>query len=265
MFRTGLQKPIIVVLLIALIIIGFIFGFLCLDHKLLWSRGYGLISRPLSPNFIASMTFFHPVSKFLNEYAGESDRSLPEARAIAANIPKVTLAGNQPYTKLGIYVLESRKTKQFFLYSPNNIVDNSSKIRQMKNKFSLSEKDKRGVFHARGAGVVVACVMATRESEAGMYEPYQNYPLALKKAVGLEAWKTWGFLRDLSSSDYRYITTYHVYSNIPPIPGCLAYTDQTCPQFDKFYYPEEILPVFKAIYPNADVPEEQILREGRDY
>ena len=143
------------------------------------------------------------------------------------------------------------------MYSPNNLIA-ASKLTRMENKFRLSTGGEGEFFHPRGADLVVVCVMARGESPPGVYHAYPDYPLRLKEIIGFEEWKKWYFIVKDRWSHY-------VQSDIPPVPGCLAYTDLMQPESSKFYFPEEILAIFKAIYPNADIPEEQILREGRDY
>jgi len=257
-----LSRKLIIGVSVILVLAGSLFALLVWEAILLQSRGYGHIGRlSVPPHFLASLTLnrienfcLKRYREFYKKTGSQVDYKWPDAKIIAANVPEVALVDNQPYAKFGIYILNSKKTKQTFLYSVNSQVT-TSKLARMLEKLWNASKEQALV------DPVTTCVMATREKPHGVYHPYEDYPLPLKEDIGFEAWKTWYFImRDDGAA-----LTYYVQSDIPPIPGCLAYIDQIEPQFSKFYYPEEILPIFKAIYPNANIPEEQILREGRDY
>ena len=108
----GALLKVIIGVLIVLAIMCLLAGFMYLEHKLLWSRGYGMITRPLPPDVIAVTTFVRPVNEFLNEYSKNTDGKLPDAKDIAANVPKIILDENQPYANFNIYILTSEITKQ---------------------------------------------------------------------------------------------------------------------------------------------------------
>jgi len=248
-----LLRKLIISVLIALILIGSLVAFLWVDSYLHVARGYGLISRP-APPFLGPSQTLSDMKVFFNKHGEEFAWKLPDAEILAANISEMVLVENQPYTRFGIHILKSRKNKQEFLYSPNNFVLNSKLTRILEKLWQRSKKKAVSL-------PIVACVKAMKEDPRGVYQAYRDYPANLKEIIGFEAWKSWYFIM----RDNGCYFAYYVDSDIPPIPGCLAYTDEKEPQLSKFYYPEEILDIFKAIYPNADIPEEQILREGRDY
>lgn len=254
--RIILRKLVIVVLIILAVIgslIGLLVSFLWQDQRLHETRGYGLISRPAPPFLGPSQTLWD-MNVFFNEHGEEFAWKWPDAEILAANISEIVLVRNQSYTRLRIYILKSRKNKQKFLYFPNNFVPDSKLTRILEKLWQTSKK--KAVIQR-----IVACVMAMKEDPRGVYHAYRDYPPDLKEIIGFGAWKSWYFI-----SEYDGVSlVYYVQSDIPPIPGCMAYIDQMQPELSKFYYPEEILPIFKAIYPNADIPEDQILREGRDY
>ena len=227
-------------------------AFLHWDMKLTETRGYGLIGGPGPPDQHV-LTKFQLIEQYYRKHYREFDGKWPDAEIIAANVPEVVLAKNQPYTKFGIFILELEDTKEAVLHSTNETVENSKLRRMSENLLKNRKVD---------ASPVVVCVMGAREVSPGVYEPYKDYPKILKEDFGSEAWKTWWYI-DFWEEDGPY--TYYVQSDIPPIPGCLAHGSVQNRKSNKFYYPEEILPAFKAIYPNADIPEDQILREGRDY
>lgn len=248
-----LRRTLVISVLIVVILTGSLVGLVFWEAKLLETRGYGLISRP-APPFLGPSQTLRDMKVFFNEHGEEFAWRCPDAEILAANISEMVLVGNQPYTRFRIYILKSRKNKQEFLYSPNNFVPDSKLTRILEKLWQTSKKE---AVTQR----IVACVMAMKEDPRGVYHAYRDYPPNLKEIVGFEAWKSWYFIM---GDDGCYLT-YYVQSDIPPIPGCLAYANQMQPESSKFYYPEEILPIFKAIYPNAYIPEEQILREGRDY
>jgi len=256
MALTPLRKLIIGVFIILLFIGSFI-SFIVLEGALVWTRGYGLISCPYPPYVPAMTTLYHIDDYFLaswrhyyNEEKPEGlDYRWPDAKTIAANIPEVSFTENQPYTKFGIYILKSRHTEQLFLYSPIDVLTDSN-LTRMKDKL----RETSGIH----AFPVIMCVMAAGEGQSGEYVAYPAYPLRFKELFGAEEWKKWYFIVREHFESF-------VQSDIPPIPGCLARTSEENRKLGKFYYPEEIILAFKAIYPNADIPEEQILREGRDY
>jgi len=239
------RKLIIGVLIVLLSIgsfIGLLIGFLWMDQNLDETRGYGLVGRPAPPSLRAVKTLALIVEAHEKSWDGSVYR-WPEAKTIAANVPKLVLVEDQPYTNFRVYMLKSEKTKQVFLYSPKNKLVTDSKLTQMMEKlWSLSNAQ---------ALPVVACVMAARQDRHGVYYAYKDYPSRFKKTIGDEAWKTWYFIMDGD-------LIYYVRSDIPPVPGCIAHVFQRNPKLSKFYYPEEIIPLFKAIYPDANIPREQI-------
>lgn len=256
---SGSRKLVIILFIIAGAIACLI-GTVWWGMKLYEARGYSfLMPRPDAPYGRARRRLWQ-INEFYEKNAEKFDWKWPDAKTLVANIPELILVKNQPYEEFDIYVLKSERIKQAFLYSPNSFVA-TSKLARMKNRFRLSTEGEREVFQAGGARFVVVCVMAARKNLDGIYCPYNEYPLALKKTIGLEAWKTWYFIME----DDGLALTYYIQSDLPPIPGCLAYIDQMESKLSKFYYPKEIIPAFKAIYPDADIPEEQILPEGRDY
>ena len=175
----------------------------------------------------------------------------PDVNIVDSEFPELSMAENQPYEEYGIHILEVGKRNQRILYMPNNFID-SSVIRRI-----IENKDLRTLE------VVAVCVMAIREEPKGVYYPYNDYPQRYKEDIGYEAWKTWYFIS--WNAENSCTSIYYILSDIPPIPGCLEYTNLLNEKASKFFYPEEILPVFRTIYPNAEIPEEQILRKGRDY
>ncbi len=185
------------------------------------------------------------------------DWKWPAADTLATDIQNITSADTQPYEQIDIYILKSERIKQEFLYGPNNFID-SSKLERIINKFYSSETYKNMLV----AAPVILCVKAAKEDPDGVYYAYHEYPPRLQKIFPPEVWKTWVCTIMV---DNRLAPTFEIFSDTPPIPGCLMYMDDLKPELNKFYYPEEILPAFKAIYPNAKIPEDQILREGRDY
>jgi len=251
MFLVRSRKLIIGVLIIPVAIVSLI-AVVQGDQYLYEARGYGfLLGRAIPPGELARETL-NCIKQWYQEKGAELDWSWPDAKTIAANVPGVLLVEDQPYTKFGIYILKSKKTKQLFLCFSEGLLPNS-KLGVLRGKLWETRKV--------DAVTIFVCVMAAREEPRGVYHAYKDYPSRLKKTIGAEAWKTWYFIE----GDDGFYITYYVQSDVPPIPGCLAYTDQREPQLSKFYYPEEIMPAFKAIYPNTEIPQEQILREGKDY
>lgn len=256
------RQKLIVGVLIGLVIISSSVGLLLWEVNLLRTRGYGHIARlSVPPYFLASLTLNHiedfclkRYHKFYQETGSQLDYEWPDANAISANIPEVSLPEHQPYIRFGIHILKSVKTGQAFLYSPNYVVA-SSNLDRMSEK--LNKNNKEQVLVAP----IIICVMAIRETQGGVYQPYEDYPLPLKEVIGFEAWKTWYFI----IGDNGAPLTYNLQSDIPPIPGCIAYIDLMEPELGKFYYPEGIVPVFEVIYPGVFIPEDQILHEERDY
>lgn len=249
------RHPIIIRFLIVLVSIGSLIGFsavlLWIDQNLYQTRGYGLVSHAAAPGLRAAKT----LALIVKAHKRSWDRSgckWPSANAVAVNIPELVLVKEQAYSKLGIYVLRSEKTKQVFLYSPENNLLTAHKLAKIREK----------MWSTSGAEAfqVVACVVAAKQDSNGGYYAYEDYPSRLKKAVGVDSWKKWYFIADINGG-----LVYSAQSDNPPVPGCLAHIFLENPKLNKFFYPEEVMPILKTIYPKVVVPEEQILREVRDY
>lgn len=250
---------IIIYALISLLLVTAVIGIVWWDQRLHETSGYGFLLGPSYPWERASKVLYQMV-EFYNKDGEILSWKWPDVKIVLANMPELTLEVDQPYAPYGIYILKEEKIQQGFLYLQNKLIT-ETQLERIKDKFSLSKKDETGIWHPRGASLVVACVMATRKDPNNVYIPYNMYPARNKKSVSREAWETWYFVTENDGV----VITYHIQSVIPPIPGCLAYIDMMESKLSKFYYPEKIIPAFKAIYPNAEIPEEQILREGRDY
>jgi len=217
------------------------------DDKLEKKRGYGfvLLRRGGDPWVGVS-----PVLDRLFEFCNAHGGALTPAQQVPEIVPGLVLDANQPYRSYGIYILRTLETDQWFLYS-SNISSNS-----------FTEKD----FEDRGISTkdalvlpVCMCVMATREVSRGQYRAYHEYPPSLAREIGEQAWRTWFFLSPAPPEVGR------IESTIPPVPGCVALDCIVREEKSKFYYPEEILPQLRTIYPNVQVPEELILRKGADH
>jgi len=247
MDRNLLRKPSIRVLIVLLLISSLavlLVCFLWIDQSLQETRGYGLIGLPAPPGERADKTL-HLILECQKSLYGSS-YNWPEAKIISENVPELVLVDEQPHNELGTYILKSSRTKQIFLYSPkNNLVEDSKLNNIIERLWSDS--------HAQ-ALPIVACVMAARRDEKGMYYAYEDYPSRLKMSINIEAWQKWYFIMNEG-------LVYYIQSDIPPVPGCLAHIFLQNRKLSRFYYPEEIIPLFKAIYPDADIPEDQMLRE----
>ena len=218
------------------------------ERRGLEHRGWGCLLPSSPPYQHAGQTLDH-VGRFYRKNRGTLGSKWPAPEVLAAHIPEIIVPDQQPYRSFGIYVLKSKKTKQGFLYAPENPVP-PSKADTIEHELWT----KRKVWIVP----VTACVMATRQDASGTYVPYHDYPSAFKKSIPSEAWTTWKVLMEDD-------LTYFVQSDVPPIPGCFAHLDAEQKHLSKFYYPEQVLPVLRAVYPKASVPEDQVLREGRDY
>ncbi len=221
------------------------------DEEMKKTRGYGLVclGRPAAPYDRAANVLWE-VDEFCRTYLRDGPGRWPAAETLAENIPDLMLDSNQPYRLYEIYVLRTLKTKQWFLYSTETSSD----------FLTASDLEGAGV-PSRGAMLhpVVMCVMGTHEVAPGEYRPYNEYPAALVRIIGEEAWITWVCL------SANGLLTGFFQSAIPPVPGCIALEYVSKPERSKFYYPEAVLPKLRAIYPNVQVPEELILRtEGRE-
>jgi len=228
---------------LGLAVLGSARVFMNYDQQLTETRGYGLIGRPGAPYDRARYVLWL-VKDFCERYVPEHDGAWPSPETLAANVPDLSLDASQPYSSAGVYVLKTLRTNQWFLYSPEIPVTGGN--------WSATEDVGDG-------GLILPlamCVMASREVGPGEYRAYNEYPPALAREIGEDAWRTWYFLSGIER------LVFFVESDTPPVPGCLwAIHDRQRREKDRLYYPEMILPYLKAIYPNAKVSEGQIVRE----
>jgi len=252
------SKLVILIVIVGLLVATFAaFFLLWLDQKLLWERGWGLISRPLPPYLPALATLYRLEGLFtqqLEAYYQEKDDlsgyKWPDANTVAAQLPELVVFESQPYAHLGIYILKSQRTRQEFLYSPDDILS-PPQLGRIAHEL-LARKS----VHA---SPVVMCVKAMSQRSPGIYCAYHDYPLRYSRMFEFQEWQKWYLvIRNPCVVSF-------VQSDIPPIPGCLARISVENRKLAEFYYPERIVPVFKTIYPNVSIDEAQILREGRDY
>lgn len=243
-----LRVPLVIFAILAgVLLLGI--GILYFDHAIAQQKGYGYIWVHPEQPWWRSMKILWKESEFFQNY-GEK---YPPPVVLASSIPELSLPKTQPYSKFDIHVIEAKAISQVFLYSPDSLTLSETR----KNTYNLLYKnidviDKGGLF-----GTVVLCVKADGREPNGVYRAYKEYPLKQAEGVGQEAWKNWSFMMDCDFVPLALL----IVSDTPPIPGCLVYTDTDKPQSNKFYYPEQILPAVKAIYPNINIPEEQILRK----
>ncbi len=218
------------------------------DERMTETRGYGLffMGRPAAP-YHRAVRVLDQVDEFYRRYWHENAGALPTAKELVANIPDLMLDANQPYRSYEIYVLRTVKTNQWFLYSS----EISSEV------FTEDDFEGRGISTKRALSFpLVMCAMARREVAPGQYRPYNEYPPALVRIIGERAWRTWYFLTTIG-------LTSPVESKMPAVPGCVALSYPSRPERNKFYYPENVLPQLRAIYPNVRGTEGRDPNEGK--
>lgn len=173
---------------------------------------------------------------------------------LARQTPAISLPDRQPYRGYGVSVLKSENMGQCFLYSPAKLID-QDRLVHIQHFLPASFEDEKSVFHARFAGIVMLCPLADRKDPDGKYYSCAEYPPSIKNQIPAKAWHEWCLIYDFEGEG----SVRHVNSHTPPVPGCIVYIDQTNPENNGFYYPQELLPTLRAIYPDLRVPQEAIL------
>jgi len=153
--------------------------------------------------------------------------TLPDCNTLVADefVPWLSLHPEQPLAKFGICQLYSKRTGEIYLYGHPNYDK------------SLERYDKDT---GEGTSYIFVTTTAVREGPKGVYHGY-------KYMYGEERWVVNWCGRDRL-----------VESPVPPIPGCIFFYSE---KKEIIYFPEEIIPILKAYYPNVKVPEELILRD----
>ena len=218
------------------------------DEKMTQIRGYGLVclGRPAAP-FDRARNMLWEIKEFCLKYLPEHEGVWPDPETLVANIPDLVLDKEQPYKDIGIYVLKTEITNQWFLYS-----DSIAKSKDMPPFGIIHGGKYKWIVYT-----IAVCVMSTREVGPDMYRPYNDYPKALVEILGEDAWKTWYLLTRGEN------LVFCVKSTIPPVPGCYSIDKIPGKIYDtgEFYYTKDTLAALKAIYPNVQVPKEQILTD----
>ncbi len=199
------------------------------------TRGYGFFTtsriRLKNINFKA-MLDLDLLNKYSNTYWENTQKEVrPSIKDIDGNIPKLCVSKNQPYKNYDIWILESKSSGLKYLYKPF--------------PFDWSNRHMSGNF-------IISCAAAVREEPKGIYHPYKKYPEFVLKELGGERWACY----------CNSTATMGIKSDIPPIPGAFFGNGTEKYGEEKIYYPKSLLPVMKAIYPNAVIPPDQIIKEN---
>jgi len=168
----------------------------------------------------------------------------PEANVLVDDLENLSFSESQPYKEYGIYVLESKKIPHKILYSKIPFF-NSGEIQRMEQNLESRSKI--------GSSLVVCCVKGLEKGPEGDYWLYDLDYYDEKGEVPIEIWKSWRVItKDKGIHDLT--------SDIPPIPGCFCDWESKELGKSNFYFPEKILPALHEVYPDVNVPKEQIIR-----
>ncbi len=209
-------------------------------------RGYGffgMTSRMMRMPYYECIRDLRPLEEFYNEhYEREYDRGVREIRRpqpedVHENVSTLSLAPSQPYTELGVWILRSETHDCRYLYTP---------LPAQEDDQYWSDPN----YYSR----VNLCTLSQWEGPEGIYHPYRKYPDFVRdhiqRNLGGEQWVCW-----ISLSGYA-----HFSSSLPPVPGALILEDQlNGSSLLVVKYPEEVVPIVRAIYPNLMIPREAIL------
>ncbi len=224
-----------IVIAIGFIIIVCLLFFLYMDisFRQVKKKGYSYLPpiRPEPP--------YYRSYDFLGDIAIHYERNLkkywpwPEIPKITDQFKNITILMAQPYKEQGILIFKNLKINQKFIYNPVR------SIRIAKNNIKCWE--------------VRIVVYTQRYKQNKGYLAYNTYPKIFQKPLDPKDFKTWAVLLD-DHDGMSYVDI--LYSEIPIIPGCIVDLDK-----EKVYYPEDIIPAFKEIYPKADIPEKLIIED----
>jgi len=206
---------------------------LAINVCLTFTRGYG---------FLHEVGSFFPYPRFQSQGWISSIGSVVEGIPYIDRYPDISqikqhlksnemnLSDTQPYDDIDIYIInckdkQVKKTYQF-LYQSTAIPE----------------------FHNQGGGfywsTIYVASLGRWSPNKEKYVSYPSYPIKIEEQL----------------KNYWCYSGYYVYGEIegdlPPIPGCIAVKDKDNKK--TIYYPPSILPAFKEIYPNIEVPKELI-------
>jgi hypothetical protein len=254
--KKGLWRWLLLVLLLVSALSGCVIAVLWWDNRLYHRQGYSrLTPRPDVP-YGPSMRVIRRIAAVSNrrDEAGWTMWRWLSPDELARQTPAIAVPEEQPYREFGIYVLKSEDIGQRFLYSPVKLID-EDRLLQIQHLLPSSFTDEKSMFHARFACIVMLCPLAKRKDADGKYYSSAEYPPSIKKQVPAKAWQEWCLILDDDGEG----SARCVNSDIPPVPGCIAYINQMNPEDNRFYYPWELLPALRAIYPDLRIPQEAIL------
>jgi len=254
--KKGFWRWLLLVLLLVSVLSGCVIAVLWWDTRLFLRQGYSRLNpRPDVP-YGPSMRVIRQIKAALTkrDEAGWTMWRWLSPDELARQTPAIVLPEEQPYRKFGVYVLKSEDIGQRFLYSPVKLID-EDRLVQIQRLLPSSFKDEKSVFHARFACIVMLCPLAKRKDADGKYYSCAEYPPSIKKQVPAKAWHEWCLIVDYEGEG----SAPRVNSDIPPVPGCIAYIDQMNQENTRFYYPRELLPALQAIYPDLRIPQEAVL------
>lgn len=147
-----------------------------------------------------------------------------DAKTLCDNIDGLELSIDQPLKDYGISLIYNTETGNTYLYS--------------KNLPEILPKDKYETFTDLWNGLIVVN-KALKEKPKGVYQSFRYC-------------RSWGS-KWMSLSQNGMGRS--IYSQIPPIPGCFYNSKE-----NKVYIPQELLPAYKIIYPNFQVPQNAVIK-----
>ncbi|MBN1457744.1 MAG: hypothetical protein JW912_07830 [Sedimentisphaerales bacterium] len=139
-----------------------------------------------------------------------------DAKSFCELIDKLELAENQPLKDRGIELIHNKETNTIYLYG-------TKAISEFLKKTYPTYSDE---WH-----VLLVVNKSLYEKPKGKYH---------------------AFMLSRKGNDWLAVTTQigvQIDSWVPPIPGCLYNVEEK-----KLYVPPELLPAYKIIYPNLDIP-----------
>ncbi len=158
----------------------------------------------------------------------------PSVDNLSGKYKDVVVLSTQPYSEYDYYIIEYSglyRYDYYYLYSPLSLTSLDYEYNDKKN-----------------AAIIYLTSYGRWNETKQKYTPFPDYPDKRSKGIA----NCWTFCGDTKSGT--------IFSDLPPIPGCIVISDSIAPDNFKIYYPENILPTFETIYPKIVIPQEQIIK-----
>ncbi|AQQ70734.1 hypothetical protein SMSP2_01095 [Limihaloglobus sulfuriphilus] len=220
----------------AILVLPFII--LCYDDHMIRKKGYGYILSPMPPWHLSDKAINDLASVFGFGY-GYYKKGLSKWPSLddILKSEKFGLVDDKSLMNFGLSIIIHHPTQRKLLYKAN-----------MPTSMAVSDSIEKRLESC----ILVATLLSEDVAENGSILANPLYPERWTDRFSQDSWQTWVVLDNQCF-------VHKVSSDLPPIPGCILRLDAKSLQAIEFYYPKDVLPALKSIYPNVQVPQDNII------